>query len=704
LKQILQSLQSGDIVIEQVPAPKSHQGELLIQTKYSLLSSGTERMLLEFGKAGIIGKIRQQPDKVKQVLNKIKTDGLQPTLTAVKSKLEQPIPLGYCNVGKILETEAIPGFAVGDRVVSNGPHAEIVRVPKNLCVKIPQSVSDEHASFAILAAIGLQGIRLLKPTLGECIIVQGLGLIGLLTVQLLVAQGCRVLGVDYDSNRLELAKMFGAEVVDLSKNDDFLTRANHFSRGRGVDGVLITASTKSSAPVHQAAVACRKRGRIVLVGVTGLELSRDDFYKKELSFQVSCSYGPGRHDPAYEQEGHDYPYAYVRWTEQRNIEAVLDIMASGKLQIDPLISHIIDFDHAFDAYKMINDPTRLGLLLRYPDSVDTAHSIVMEGRNLAPSTLPENDFISIGFAGAGNYASKVLIPAFRKHSIRFTSIVSDKGISATIQAKKHHFQNAGTDFNVLASNPDINTIVITTRHHQHAQQVITALSKGKHVFVEKPLAMNQIELKQITQCYQTLGNKPLLMVGYNRRFAPLTQKIIDQLALRPAPISMIMTINAGAIDAGHWTQNPSIGGGRLLGEACHFVDLMRYFANSPITSAKLNLLQQPGDCQDTFTITLQFQDGSIGSIHYFANGHKRIPKERLEIFHNGTILQLDNFRRLTVIQSNGTKKKFRSSQNKGQDQMVSAFLTGIKTGTAPIAYDELIEVSQVMLDLQGQCS
>src|ERR1700719_1450906 len=369
MKQILQDLREGITQLAEVPAPRAGSGQLLIHTTASLVSAGTERMLLEFGKANWVDKVRQQPDKVRMVLDKVRADGLAVTLEAVRSKLDRPLAPGYCNVGRVAEFGlGVEGFAVGDRVVSNGKHAELVCVPKNLCARIPDSVSDESAAFAVLAAIGLQGIRLAKPTLGECVAVTGLGLIGLLTVQMLRAQGCRVLGLDLDPGRLILARQFGAElVVNSGKGADVLAAAQTFSRGRGVDAVIVTASTKSNEPVNQAAKMCRTRGRIVLVGVTGLELSRADFYEKELSFQVSCSYGPGRYDPAYEEGGQDYPVGFVRWTEQRNFEAALDLMASGQLDVAPLITHRFPLERASDAYALLTsgEPS-LGILLEYP--------------------------------------------------------------------------------------------------------------------------------------------------------------------------------------------------------------------------------------------------------------------------------------------------------------------------------------------------
>ena len=460
MKQILQNLKTGDTELVDVPAPGVMAGHLLIRTHRSIISLGTERMLVEFGRANLLDKARQQPDKVRQVLEKVKTDGLFPTLEAVKSKLDQPLPLGYCNVGEVIDVGAdVVGFQVGDRVVSNGPHAEVVLVPVNLCAKVPEGVSDDEAAFSVLGAIALQGIRLAQPSLGEAFVVTGLGLIGLLAVQLLKAQGCRVLGLDFDSARVELAKAYGADAVDLSRGEDPLTAARAFSRGRGVDGVLITASTQSNEPIHQAAQMCRKKGRIVLIGVVGMELSRADFYEKELSFQVSCSYGPGRYDPAYEEQGQDYPVCYVRWTEQRNFEAVLDMLAENCLETGSLISHRFPLGEAARAYDLIggNEPV-LGILLTYDEEAKATFDRTIE---LTPEAVPAAAAPSgpvLGMIGAGNYATRTLIPAFKKTGIRLKTVASGGDATGAYAGRKFGFETVTTDTETLLADPDINAV------------------------------------------------------------------------------------------------------------------------------------------------------------------------------------------------------------------------------------------------------
>ena len=705
MKQILQSLKTGQTTLLDVPAPRPAPGQLAIHAHATLVSAGTERMLVEFGKAGWIAKARSQPDKVRMVLEKVRTDGLAATLDAVRSKLDQPLALGYCHVGTVAALgRGVSGFAVGDRVVSNGKHAEVVCVPQTLCAKVPEGVPDEHAAFTVLAAIGLQGIRLVQPTLGECVVVTGLGLIGLLTVQLLRAQGCRVMGIDFDPARCALARQFGAEVVvNPGSGEDVLAAAQAFSRGRGVDAVLITASTSSNEPVHQAAQMCRKRGRIVLVGVTGLALSRADFYEKELSFQVSCSYGPGRYDPAYEEAGQDYPVGFVRWTEQRNFEAVLDMLASGALDVAPLVSHRFPLEQAEAAYALLSssEPS-LGIVLEYPR--DDAARLQERTVALAP---PADAAVAaqgkVAFIGAGNYAGRVLIPAFKAAGAQLQSVASGGGVSAVHFGRKFGFRKASTDWADCVADADVDTVVVATRHDAHARQVLAALRAGKHVFCEKPLCLTQEELDAIEAEARARPGQ-VLMVGFNRRFAPQVVKIQQLLAPVAEPKSFILTVNAGAIPANHWTQDKAVGGGRIVGEGCHFIDLLRHLAGAPIVQqAAVALGPHPalGVRDDKATITLAFADGSVGTIHYLANGDKGFPKERLEVFCAGRVLQLDNFRVLRGWGWKGFSSMRLWRQDKGQAACARAFLEAVRgQGPAPIPLDELLEVSRASIEAQ----
>ncbi len=700
VKQILQSLKSGATEVADVPAPGVSRGSLLIHTSRTLISAGTERMLVDFGKANALQKARQQPDKVKMVLNKVRTDGVLPTLAAVNNKLDQPLPLGYCNVGVVAEVGAgVMGFAVGDRVVSNGKHAAVVNVPVNLCAKVPAGVSDEQAAFTVLGAIALQGIRLLQPTLGEVVVVTGLGLIGLMAVQLLRAHGCHVIGVDFDPVKLSLARQFGADTVDLSAGQDPVATATSLSRGRGVDAVLITAATQSSEPMHQAALMCRQRGRIVLVGVAGLDLSRDDFYKKELTFQVSSSYGPGRYDPNYEEKGQDYPVGFVRWTEQRNFEAVLDTIASGRLDIGALVSHRFGIDDAAAAYALVSgsEPS-LGILLEYPTAARAGGRTV---RLRMAGEAPAAGKAVVSFAGSGNYATAVLIPAFKAAGAELRTVASSAGVSGLHAGRKFGFAETTTDTDILFADPSVNTIVVTTRHDSHARLVMQSLRAGKNVFVEKPLCLTLDELAEIKTLYASIaehGAPPRVMIGFNRRFAPQVKKIKDLLTGVTGPKAFVMTVNAGSLPSDHWTQDPAVGGGRIIGEGCHFIDLLRFLAGVSITGHYLVTLDS--GAQDTVSIQLTFADGSIGTVHYFSNGSKAFPKERLEVFAGGRVLQLDNYRRLTGFGWPGFKSMNLWRQDKGQSACAAAYIDAVAKGMpTPIPFDEIVEVSRVSIQV-----
>ena len=709
MKQILQSLKTGSTEVAEVPRPAVKRGQLLIRSSHTLVSAGTERMLVEFGKANWIDKARQQPDKVRMVLDKIKTDGFMPTVEAVFNKLDQPLPLGYCNVGTVLEAGVgVSGFVPGDRVVSNGKHAEVVSVPLNLCARVPDAVPDEEAAFTVLGAIALQGIRLVQPTLGETVVVTGLGLIGLVALQLLRAHGCRVLGLDFDADKLALARSFGAEVVDLAAGQDPVAAALAFSRGRGADAVLITASTKSNEAVHQAALMCRKRGRIVLVGVAGLELSRADFFEKELTFQVSCSYGPGRYDPNYEEKGNDYPVGFVRWTEQRNLEAVLDMMAEGRLDVKPLISHRFALERAKEAYALVGGAgPSLGILLQYPTAEQQPDEVLRRrtvalGAGLLRRTAPRNDIVGVepvvGFVGSGNYATAVLIPAFKAAGARLKVVASSGGVSGLHAGRKFGFEATTTDTASLWSDESLNAVVITTRHDSHAGFVLQALAAGKHVFVEKPLCLSLQELANI-EAAQSQADR-MVMVGFNRRFAPHVQKIKSLLRGVSGLKAFVMTVNAGAIPPEHWTQDAETGGGRILGEACHFIDLLRHLASARIVGHYVTKMDsQTGD---SVSISLKFEDGSMGLVHYLANGSKAFPKERLEVFATGRVLQLDNFRKLQGFGWPGFTKMNLWRQDKGQKACAAAFINTIAHGgPAPIPFDEIVEVARVSIEVAG---
>lgn len=698
MKQILQDLSTGKTELVTAPAPKSGSGNLLIDTSVSLVSTGTERMLVDFGRSNMINKARQQPEKVRQVANKAMTDGLLTTIDAVRAKLGQPIQLGYSNVGIVSEVGAgVAGFSVGDRVVSNGRHAEVVSVPQNLCARIPDAVSDEMAAFTVVGSIGLQGVRLAQPTLGEYVVVTGVGLIGLLTVQILLAHGCRVLAIDFDQAKLDIAKSYGAAICNAGDGQDPVEAGMAFSKGKGVDAVIVTASTKSSDPITQAATMSRKRGRIVLVGVTGLALNRADFYEKELSFQVSCSYGPGRYDPSYEDSGQDYPYAFVRWTEQRNFEAILGLLADGKITTDALVSHRFEFDNAPDAYDLLTTTnSALGLVLNYTSAASERH---VETVALKTAFNPAPGEPVMGFIGAGNYASRVLIPSFKAAGAKLHTIVSSGGTSAVVNGERSGFAQATTRTETLLADPAINAVAIVTRHDSHADMTVQALKAGKHVFVEKPLAITLEELDAVEAAYREANCH--LMVGFNRRFAPHMQTMKRLLCPVSQPKNFLMVMNAGEIPADHWTQDHAVGGGRIIGEACHYIDLMRYLAGHEIVSVQCRRMGDSPSLpvtEDKAVIMLGFADGSFGTIHYLANGGASFPKERIEVFAQGSTLQLDNFLKLRGFNWPGFKKENRLRQNKGREVCAKAFLDAIKTGGAPpIPCEELFEVARVTI-------
>ena len=647
--QIIQNLQTGTTSLIEVPCPLSQKGQILIKSHFSLMSLGTERMLVEFGKASWIDKAKQQPDKVKQVLQKIKTDGLGPTIEVIKRKLDTPIPLGYSNVGEVIGVgEDVIEFKIGDRVVSNGPHAEFVCVPQNLVAKIPERVSYESASFTIIGAIGLQGIRLLNPTFGETIVVIGLGLIGMITCQLLKANGCKVIGFDLDPDKIKLAQSLGVSAFILEQSNDRISLIENLTLRLGADGVIITANSKSNDIIHEAAQMCRKRGRIILVGVVGLEFRRSDFYEKEITFQVSCSYGPGRYDDTYEQKGIDYPIGYVRWTEKRNFEAVLNALEEGILKVDELISSIIPIESFRVVYDEISESKNIATLFKYAENKIPEKSTLVTNRNIILKAGKE----CIGIIGAGNYTSSVVLPILKKYNAQIKYLCSAKGLTASTLAKKYFIQNATSDYRILLEDSDVNTIIITTRHNTHAQLVISALEAGKNVFVEKPLALTLMELNQIEAAYKV--SKGQLVVGFNRRFAPLAIALRKLISGMDIPISVIATMNAGPLPLDHWTTDQITGGGRIIGEACHYFDLISSLTNSSINQVIMNSIDVD---EDTASILLHYQNGSLGVINYFSNGSKDYNKEYYEnnkekIKENVSIYTNENKENISLYKKN----------------------------------------------------
>jgi predicted dehydrogenase/threonine dehydrogenase-like Zn-dependent dehydrogenase len=688
MKQIIQSFKTGETILEEVPAPLVKRGSLLIQTSNTLVSLGTEKMLIDFGKSNILSKALQQPEKVKQVIDKIKNEGFSSTMVSVFNKLEQPIGLGYCNVGNVIAIgEGVDGFKIGDRVASNGQHAEFVCIPKNLVAKIPDSVSDQEATFTVIGSIGLQGVRLLNPTLGEVVVVFGLGLIGLITVQLLIANGCTVIGVDIDDNKLNLSKEWG--VIPFNPNNgDLVQFVNSITNGIGCDGVIITASSKGNEIITQSAQISRKRGRIVLVGVVGLDINRADFYEKELSFQVSCSYGPGRYDDQYEQKGNDYPLAFVRWTENRNFKTILQSIETKKLLLNKLISQVVTLNDFQQIYSSIGKNSSIASIISFQNDNNRA-------KYATTIKLNENGFNqasgNIGIIGAGNFTKMTMLPILKNSGGSLITIASQGGLTGTLLAKKYGFVNSTTDANEILKDNDIDLVMITTRHDLHANQVIDSLNAGKHVFVEKPLAINEEELDKLVEVYNK--NNTTITVGFNRRFSP--HSIAIKKALGNEPINIIATMNAGFIPQDSWVHDLQTGGGRIIGEACHLIDLASFFTSSKIVSVCMNSLGTViNEKTDNASILLKYENGSNAVINYFSNGNKAYSKERVEIYSQQRTVVLDNFIKTTPYgfkNFSGLKTKL----DKGHKNQFNELINRVKKGGAPlIDFDSIVNTSK----------
>jgi predicted dehydrogenase/threonine dehydrogenase-like Zn-dependent dehydrogenase len=685
--QIIQDLKKGDTILEEIPAPLVRRGQVLIKTHRSLVSLGTERMLVEFGKGNLISKAKQQPEKVKQVLDKIKTEGLLPTLEAVFNKLDEPLPLGYCNAGEVIAVgEGVSEFNIGDRVASNGHHAEIVCVPKNLVAKIPDNVSFEEAAFTVLGSIGLQGIRLVNPTMGETVVVIGLGLIGLITAELLLANGCNVIGFDFDPVKVSIAKEKGAQAFDASSVDVVKT-VESLTNGIGSDAVIITASTKSNDVISQSAQMSRKQGRIVLVGVIGLDIRRSDFFKKELSFQVSSSYGPGRYDEDYEQRGIDYPIGYVRWTEKRNFETVLNAISKGHIKVSPLITERVQLADYLKIYQKMRGNS-IASILEYPVNNDKVKNTV-----LVKSYTSKPAKGVIGIIGAGNFTKMTVMPSLKNSGAHYKYISSAGGLTAQSLAKKYGFEYSTTDFTTILKDLEVDLVLITTRHDLHSDMVIKALESGKNVFVEKPLAINEEGLENIINVYSSLSEPLSLTVGFNRRFSPFIQKAKSLIG--ESSVNIIATMNAGFVPQDVWVQDMITGGGRIIGEACHFIDLMIYLTGSKVASVVMSGLgSSPLENTDNAIITLKFENGSQGVINYFSNGSKTYSKERIEIYSQSRTLIVDNFRKLSGYGFSGFSA-LSGSIDKGHKTQFKQLVGAIKSGGQPlIPFDELVNTTR----------
>lgn len=696
MNQIVQDLKGGETRLEKVPVPKPGPGEVLIRAKCSVVSPGTERMLVKFGKAGFLEKSRQQPEKVRQVFEKMRSDGIRTTLEAVYRKLNLPIPLGYSMAGEVVEIgKGVKNFSIGDRVISNGAHADYVVAPENLIAKIPDNVTYEDASFTVIGAIALQGIRLVSPQFGETVVVVGLGLIGLITCQLLKSNGCNVIAFDPDTYKRQKAEQLGVTTHDPSKHEPELV-VKQCTENFGADAVIITASSDSDQVIKQSAQMSRKRGRIVLVGVVGLKLDRSDFYEKELTFQVSCSYGPGRYDQNYEQKGFDYPLPYVRWTENRNFQTILSAISKEELNVQALVSRKVPLNEFHKIYEYLDETDSIASLIFYSNkSEDTDQQRIVEFD--VRSVGAKDSLGSIAMIGAGSFADAMILPCLSKENADIKYLVSQGGLSSTHLAKKYNIRYSTTEYDSVLKDESVNGVVIATRHHQHAEMVIKALNAGKHVFVEKPLALTVKDLNGISDMINKTGLS--VTVGFNRRFSPFTTKIKKLIGSNPGPISIIATINAGYIPIDSWVHDLEVGGGRIIGEACHFIDLLHYLADSPIKTVYTTAMgENPTGQSDTASIHLSFKNGSVGVVNYFSNGSKQYQKERIEIYSEGRTLILDNFKSLYNYGFdsgfNLRNRIMKSKQDKGHRQQFRRLLKFWKGTEGPlIPHDSIYNTS-----------
>jgi len=733
VKQVIQNLRSGETTVIDVPVPTPRPNTALICTEASLVSAGTERMVVEFAEKSLLGKARARPDLVRQVLDKARREGILGTVQAAFTRLDQPMALGYSSAGRIVALgEGMHGFRLGQRVACAGGnyavHAEYAVVPQNLLAPIPDALGADSAAFTTLGAIALHGFRLSQAELGSSVAVIGLGLLGMLAAQIARAAGCHVIGFDIDPQRVELAEKLQLQAVPRAQAQ---AAVQNLTQDRGCDAVLICADTPSADPVDLAGRIARDRAQVIAIGAVGLDLPRKIYYEKELTFINSRSYGPGRYDPAYEEDGFDYPFGYVRWTEGRNLAAFVDLLASKAVVVEPLITHRFPIHTAADAYQLIthkkksnNQAFFLGVLLTYNQggavpagepspvfhaAVETAGASGGEvGSPHLPRsraglmTIPPVDTVKLGVLGAGNFASAVMLPAIQHvHPIQPVAIVSASGLAAQHAAKRFGFKHAASDSLEVIQNDEINTVAILTRHNLHAGQVLACLNAGKHVFCEKPLALTLPDLDQIEGLISNPDHAmPLLMVGFNRRFAPLSKKLAAFWRDRYEPLVLNYRVNAGYIPLNHWVHDPAQGGGRILGEACHFIDLMTFLVGSPPISVQGYFLQDAGHYQeDNAVLTFEFNDGSIATLSYLANGDRSFSKERLEVFGSGRVAVLDDFRTLELVQDGKHDLiKSRLRQDKGYQQEWTAFTQAIlKNSQPPIPYEHIFGSSRATI-------
>jgi polar amino acid transport system substrate-binding protein len=692
MKQVIQNFKTGELYVDEVPLPALSSGMVLVENQFSLISAGTERSTVKTAKANLLGKARQRPDLVAQVLQNIRREGLQATLEKVRTKLDSLKALGYSTAGFVAGSmDTDDRFKPGDRVACGGQdyasHAEIVSVPQHLVARIPDNVSFEEASFTTIGAIALQGVRQAEPQLGGLVCVIGLGLLGQITCQLLKANGCRVLGIDMSARLAGLARQLGADEALPRDHADLKSIVQHFTSGYGFDSVIITAAAPSNDPIELSAEIARKKGKVIVVGAVKMDIPRDPhFYRKELELRMSCSYGPGRYDVQYEEQGQDYPYGYVRWTEQRNMQAFLQLLSQKKLDLGALITHRFDIDEAESAYDIVMgkvEEPHIGILLRYPAN-DKKFQTSFPVKNQVPGSATR-----LGFVGAGSFAQNYLIPPAKRWGASLVTVVTSKGITAKNVAAKFSFAKASSNGADIIDDPDIDTVFIATRHDTHASYTLSALKAGKKVFVEKPLAITVEELEAIRSWYDRNGG--FLMVGFNRRFSPVAQALKKEFRDITDPLVINYRVNAGTIPKEHWTQRAETGGGRIIGEVCHFIDLLQFFTGSLPVRVFAECIGSENDrikSDDNVLITIRFRNGSIGTITYVAEGDKALPKERVELFGGGKAGVIHDFRNGQVFQNN--KAKTLKLEGKGHRQEVEAFLNAAKTGgESPIPFESI---------------
>lgn len=697
MKQVIHTLNDGKIDVAEVPVPSISDKFVLVRTGASVISAGTEKTKIDMGKSNLLQKARSRPDLVRQVMNKIRTEGLAKTLGTVKSRLTAASPLGYSSAGTVVAVGGlVEELRPGDRVACGGAgyanHAELAVVPKNLVVKVPESLSDEEAAFATIGAIALQGVRLAEPMLGETVLVLGLGLLGQIAVQLLRANGCRVIGTDLDSSLVKLAEKWGAVGVSVG---DAEIACRDLTGGTGVDAVLVCAGTNSNDPIELCGRVTRQKGRVVVVGAVRMDIPREDYFKKEISVVISRSYGPGRYDPAYEEGGHDYPVGYVRFTEQRNMATVLQLIADGRLDVKSLITHRFDLEDANSAYGLIEGAKRepyLGIVLQYPTSQQ--HD---DGKRIVINAKPvDRSRIGISMIGAGNYATSNLLPPLKEHpQADLRSLMTASGRTAASVASQFGFRSCVGSFED-ALDGETDAVVIATRHNTHAEFTAKALRAGKHVFVEKPLALTWDELEAVHDALSATSDRQL-QVGFNRRYAPLTQEVLSHLANVHSPRVIAIRVNAGSIPSDHWIQDPAVGGGRIIGEACHFIDLACALAGADpvevhaVAASKPNVPLLLNDC---VVISLRFANGSVASVTYTSSGPKAQAKERVEVFGGGRSAVIDDFRTATLYEGDaGTREVRQRAQDKGQRAMLTGWIEGLKSGRSQTAVSTFLAVS-----------